>query len=300
MAEAGDAASSRGGWAPHVPRMGPVDAERPRGERWDMLDERSRDRIQSIERGVEVLRAFGGREGSLSVAEIAARVDLARPVVRRILLTFAHLGYAEAAGGLWSLTPRILELGSGYFAASSLPEISYGYMLDLVERTGETCSIGVLDGMDVIHVARVEDRRPLPDSVRIGNKLPAYATAIGKVLLAQLSPAELDAVIASSRLEILTPATVRNADELRARIDLVRERGYDISMEELIPGRVSAGVPILVDNRPVGGLAVSSTTVRETEETLRETVVPLLVSVAAEIARAYRNANPQMFRASER
>jgi IclR family pca regulon transcriptional regulator len=265
-----------------------------------MLDERSRDRIQSIERGVEVLRAFGGREGSLSVAEIAARVDLARPVVRRILLTFAHLGYAEAAGGLWSLTPRILELGSGYFAASSLPEISYGYMLDLVERTGETCSIGVLDGMDVIHVARVEDRRPLPDSVRIGNKLPAYATAIGKVLLAQLSPAELDAVIASSRLEILTPATVRNADELRARIDLVRERGYDISMEELIPGRVSAGVPILVDNRPVGGLAVSSTTVRETEETLRETVVPLLVSVAAEIARAYRNANPQMFRASER
>lgn len=265
-----------------------------------MLDERSRDRIQSIERGVEVLRAFNDRQGPLSVADIAARVDLARPVVRRILLTFAHLGYAESAGGLWSLTPRILELGSGYFASSSLPEISYGYMVDLVERTGETCSIGVLDGMDVIHVARVEDSRPMPDSVRIGNRLPAHATAIGKVLLAQLPLAELDAVLATAPLETHTPATVTDAAALRERIDRVRGQGYDLSMEELIPGRVSAAVPILVGHRAVGGLAASSTTVRETEETLRDTIVPLLTSVAAEIASAYRNANPQLFRAGAR
>ncbi len=277
-----------------------MDAQRAPEDGWDMPDERSRDRIQSIERGVEVLRAFGGRQGSLSVAEIASRVDLARPVVRRILLTFAHLGYAEAAGGLWSLTPRILELGSGYFASSSLPEISYGYMLDVVERTGETCSIGVLDGMDVIHVARVEDRRPLPDSVRIGNRLPAHATAIGKVLLAHLTDAELEAALAKAPFETLTPATVTDADALRARVDLVRERRYDISIEELHPGQVAAAVPILVDNRAVGGLAVSSTTVRETAETLRDVVMPVLFSAAAEIASAYRNANPQLFRASAR
>jgi len=277
-----------------------MDAQRAPEDGWDMPDERSRDRIQSIERGVEVLRAFGGRQGSLSVAEIASRVDLARPVVRRILLTFAHLGYAEAAGGLWSLTPRILELGSGYFASSSLPEISYGYMLDVVERTGETCSIGVLDGMDVIHVARVEDRRPLPDSVRIGNRLPAHATAIGKVLLAHLTDVELEAALAKAPFETLTPATVTDADALRARVDLVRERRYDISIEELHPGQVAAAVPILVDNRAVGGLAVSSTTVRETAETLRDVVMPVLFSAAAEIASAYRNANPQLFRASAR
>lgn len=265
-----------------------------------MPDDRSRDRIQSIERGVEVLRAFNGRHGSLSVAEIAARVDLARPVVRRIMLTFAHLGYAESAGGLWSLTPRILELGSGYFASSSLPEISYGYMLDVVERTGETCSIGVLDGMDVIHIARVEDRRPLPDSVRIGQRLPAHATAIGKVLLAQLPDAELRVVLAENPLERLTPATVTDAEGMRERIDLVRGRGYDISVEELHPGRVAAAVPILVGDRAVGGLGVSSTTVRETPETLRDIVLPRLVSAATEIASAYRNANPQLFRASER
>lgn len=300
MSDAKNADAARTGWTPHVPRMVPLDAERPRGEGPYMLDERSRDRIQSIERGVEVLRAFGGREGSLSVADIAARVDLARPVVRRILLTFAHLGYAEVAGGLWSLTPRILELGSGYFAASSLPEISYGYMVDLVDRTGETCSIGVLDGMDVIHVARVEDSRPMPDSVRIGNRLPAHATAIGKVLLARLSPAELDAALANAALETHTPATITDPDRLRARLDEVRANDYDISLEELHPGRVSAAVPILVGQRPVGGLAVSSTTVRETEDSLRDTIVPILFSVAADIASAYRNANPQLFRAGGR
>lgn len=261
-----------------------------------MLDERSRDRIQSIERGVAVLRAFSGREASLSVAEIAKRAGLARPVVRRILITFEHLGYAQAVNGVWSLTPRILELGSGYFAASALPEISYAYMSSVVERTGETTSVGVLDGMDVIHVARTEDRRPLPDSVRIGNRLPAHATAVGKVLLASLPLDELEATLAGAALEPQTPHTITDADVLRRRLDVVRGRGYDVSLEELHPGQVAAAVPILVDGRAVGGLTVSSTTVRETEQTLTEVIVPILRETAAQIASAYRNANPQLFR----
>ena len=188
-----------------------------------MTDERSRDRIQSIERGVEVLRAFGGRESSLTVAEVAKRSGLARPVVRRILLTFEHLGYTEARNGVWSLTPRILEIGSGYFAASSLPEISYSYMSDVVERTGETCSVGVLDALEVIHVARVEDRRPLPDSVRIGNRLPAHATAVGTVLLADLPEADLELRLRRGVLEAQTPQTITDAALLRERIAIVRE-----------------------------------------------------------------------------
>ncbi|MEV1129994.1 IclR family transcriptional regulator C-terminal domain-containing protein [Agromyces sp. NPDC049794] len=258
--------------------------------------ERSRDRIQSIERGVEVLRAFGERDATLSVADIATRVKLSRPVVRRILLTYEHLGYAVSQSGQWSLTPRILELGAGYFQRSSLPEVAYPYMADVVEATGETCSVGVLDGIEVIHVARVEDRRPLPDAIRIGTRLPAHATAIGKVLLAHLSERELKRYLTKSRLEEHTPNTLTDPALLRERLDVVRERGYDVSMEELHPGRVAVAVPILVDDRAVGGLAASSTTVRETEATLRDTVMPVLQRAAAGIAGAYRNANPQIFR----
>ena len=261
-----------------------------------MTDERSRDRIQSIERGVQVLRAFSGREASLSVVEIASRVGLARPVVRRILLTYEHLGYAESVNGLWNLTPRILELGSGSFAASSRPEISYRYMADVVERTGVTCSVGVLDGMDVIHVARVEDRRPLPDSVRIGNRLPAHATAVGKVLLSALPVEELLVRLAAAPLQAETPQTITDPSRLAERVAAVRRRGYDVSIEELHPGQIATAVPILVDGRAVGGLAGSSTTVRSSATSLEQVVMPILREAAAAIGSAYRNANPQLFR----
>ncbi|WP_448809238.1 IclR family transcriptional regulator domain-containing protein [Agromyces bauzanensis] len=258
--------------------------------------ERSRDRIQSIERGVEVLRAFGDRDATLSVADIAARVNLSRPVVRRILLTFEHLGYAVVRSGQWSLTPRILELGSGYFQRSSLPEVAYPYMIEVVEATSETCSVGVLDGIDVIHVARVEDRRPMPGAVRIGTRLPAHATAVGKVLLADLPERELKRYLNKARLEEHTPHTITDADVLRERLDVVRVQGYDVSIEELYPGQVAVAVPIVVDGRAVGGITASSTTVRETEASLREIVMPVLQHAASSIGAAYRNANPEIFR----
>ncbi|MGO1770821.1 MAG: IclR family transcriptional regulator domain-containing protein [Microbacterium sp.] len=256
----------------------------------------SRDLIQSIQRGVEVLRAFDGQEASLSIAEIASRVGLSRPVVRRILLTYQSLGYADAVGSLWSLTPRILELGAGYFAASSLPEISYRYLGDAVERTRETCSVGVLDGDEVIHVARIEDQRPLPDAVRIGHQLPVHATALGKVLLADLDDAELDTRLERMDLDRHTPRTVTDPARLRERIVAVRETGFDVSIEELHPGMISAAVPIRVNRTTVGALTASSTTVRETAESLAHDIVPVLTQTAASIASAYRNANPQLFR----
>ena len=243
-----------------------------------------------------MLRAFDGYEAALSIAEVSSRVSLARPVVRRILLTFQHLGYAVCVGSLWRLTPRILEIGAGYFAASSLPEISYRYLPAAVERTGETCSVGVLDGDVVIHVARIEDQRPLPDAVRIGHQLPVHATALGKVLLASLSENEFDDALCRLELDRHTPHTVTRAAALRERVDRVRERGYDVSIEELHPGMVSAAVPIRVGAATVGALTASSTTVRESEESLARQVVPVLRQTAASIASAYRNANPQLFR----
>ncbi|MFS0734908.1 IclR family transcriptional regulator C-terminal domain-containing protein [Microbacterium sp. 1P10UB] len=261
-----------------------------------MDGERSRDRIQSVERAVEVLRAFDGHDAPLGVSALAARVHLPRPVVRRILLTFEHLGYVRSDGGLWTLTPRILELGAGYFTASSLPEIAYPVMGDVVAATGETCSLGVLDDGEVIHVARVEERRPLPDAVRVGTRLPAHATAVGRVLLAALPSAALEEYLASSARERYTARTIVEADALRLHLDEVRARGYDLSLEELHPGMVAAAVPISVDASAVGALTVSSTTVRADADVLEARVVPVLSEAAARIAADYRSANPQIYR----
>lgn len=264
-----------------------------------MAEERSRDRIQSIERAVAVLRAFGGHDAALSVSGVADRVGLPRPVVRRILLTFEHLGYVRVQNGRWSLTARILELGAGYFASSSLPEIAHPVMSDVVARTGETCSLGVLDGYDVIHVARVEERRPLPDAVRIGMRLPAHATAVGRVLLASLDPVSRERYLDDQPRERFTPRTIVEAAALRAHLEEVRRRGYDLSLEELHPGMIAAAVPVVVDDLAVAALTVSSTTVRSDAETLAAEIVPVLREAAVEIAARHRAANPHLFRSGQ-
>ncbi|TFD59674.1 IclR family transcriptional regulator [Cryobacterium sp. Hh7] len=261
-----------------------------------MASDRSRDHIQSIERGIQVLRAFGGHNAVLRASAVAASVGLPRPVVRRILLTFEHLGYAHSQDGLWSLTPRILELGAGYFGTSSLPEIAYPIMAEMVEKTSETCSVGVLDGTDVIHVARLEERRALPDAVRVGTRLPAHATAVGKVMLANLTDGALDDYFTVASLERFTSRTICEPALLRTRLDDVRSRGFDISIEELHPGMLAAAVPIVVDGSVIGGLTVSSTTDRASELSLTDTVVPLLRDAAERIGRIYRIANPQLYR----
>ncbi|MCP2635640.1 helix-turn-helix domain-containing protein [Microbacterium sp. HD4P20] len=260
--------------------------------------DRSRDRVQSIERGVAVLRVFDGRPPLLSAGEIAARSALPRPVVRRILLTFEHLGYVRGDRGLWSLTPRILELGAAYFSDSSLPVIARPAMEDVVQQLREACSLGALSGADVIHVARVEDHRPLPGSVRVGESLPASATAIGKVLLAALDDSSFDAVLPLVDWEPHTPHTLTDADALRERIALVRARGYDVSIEELNPGMVAAAVPIMAGGVAVGALGVSSTTVRQDEASLTRDAVPALKAAAERVARGYLGANPHLHRAS--
>lgn len=264
-----------------------------------MAEERSRDRIQSIERAVVVLRAFGGHDAALSVSRLAERVQLPRPVVRRILLTFEHLGYVRVQDGQWSLTARILELGAGYFASSSLPEIAYPVMGEVVARTGETCSLGVLDGAEVIHVARVEERRPLPDAVRVGTRLPAHATAVGRVLLASLGPTALQEFLDAGPRERFTPHTIVESLPLRQRLEEVLARGYDLSLEELHPGMIAAAVPVVVDGVAVAALTVSSTTMRSDADTLVAEIVPVLREAAARIASTYRAANPQLYRSGQ-
>lgn len=258
--------------------------------------DRSRDRVQSIERGMAVLRVFDGPDGWLGASDIAARAELPRPVVRRILITFEHLGYVRSERGLWALTARILELGSGYFAAPSLPELAHPILLEIVAELHESTSVGVLDGTDVVHVARVDDGRPLGHTLRIGARLPAHATSLGRVLLAARTDAELAELYRDVALERFTPHTSHRLDDLLAQVRHTRRQGYDISIEEYTPGMLAAAVPVAVDGVTFGALGVSSTTVREDERSLREVVVPRLLAGAAQLARAYRDANPRPFR----
>jgi len=250
-------------------------------------EDRSRDLIKSLEKGIAVLRIFSESRGPMTMARIAEKAGLSRPAVRRILLTLEHIGYAYQHGGQWGLTPRVLEIGAGYFSKSSLPEIAAPYLQIVVDRISETCHVGVWDRHEVVHVARVEVPRVVPDSIHIGTRLPAYATAIGLVLLAGLNEMELAEYFSSTDRVRLTPETVIEEAPLRARIDAVRDAGFAITQGELALGTSGVAVPLTVQGKVVGALGVTSNPLRHSANDLVTTIVPILLEVGADISQSY-------------
>jgi len=235
---------------------------------------------------MRVLEAFGDESLRTTVSEIAATLNFSRPAVRRILLTFERMGYVRQDHGTWTLTPRVLEIGEGFFVGNSLPEMAQPFLRELAERTEESAALSVFDGRDVVHIARVEVRRIMSHTIRVGSRLPAHATAMGKVLLGGLEPATLDAYFQGPPREAYTTTTITDEQTLRDRIAEDRTRGYSISVEELEAGMLAAAVPVKSrDGSVLAALSSTSTTNRSSVEKLESQIVPMLHELAADITR---------------
>lgn len=246
---------------------------------------KDRDVIQSIERGFAVLLAFDADLPTPTLAELAARTGLSRPAVRRILITLQKLGYVTANGSRWSLTPRVLTIGQHYAASHGIVEVAQPHLMRLAERTGESASLAQLDGADVIYVARVQVRRVLSLNVEVGSRLPAYATSMGRVLAAH---ADADAVarIIDAGMPALTESTITDPVAFRDQLHETRRAGYAIVDSELEVGFISAAVPVRdASGEVVAALAYSTARGRHSTDDLTQSVVPMMLDVAAEISR---------------
>jgi IclR family pca regulon transcriptional regulator len=213
----------------------------------DDLDEgagRSRDFVQSLERGLAIIRVFGAERPSMTVSEIAAEVGLTRAAVRRFLLTLNELGYVTGKNNRFELTPRVLELGYSYLSALSFPDVALPRLEQLVTETAEASEGSILDRGDIVYVVRVPGPAMMTISVNVGARRPAYATAMGRVLLANLPEPELDAYLAAYELAPVLPRTITDAGEFRAELARVREQGYALVNQELEEGLVAVAVPI--------------------------------------------------------
>src|ERR1700744_2043496 len=156
-------------------------------------ESRNSDFVQSLERGLAVIRAFDAEHRELALSDVARATGLTRAAARRFLLTLVKLGYVHFADGRFSLRPRVLELGYAYLSSLSLPEVAQPHMETLVAEVNESSSISVLDDLEVVYVVRVPTRRIMSITLSVGTRLPAYATSMGRVLLAALPEAELTA-----------------------------------------------------------------------------------------------------------
>src|SRR2546423_10600146 len=199
------------GTAVNLPSTRGAQSVTMRTTRMPSAQPRNPDFVQSLERGLTVIRAFGDEHRELGLSDVARATGLTRAAARRFLLTLVKLGYVRAADGRFSLRPRVLELGYAYLSSLTLPEVAQPHMEALVAEVNESSSISVLDELDVVYVVRVPTRRIMSITLAVGTRLPAYATSMGRVLLAALTDDELDRRLAHAELQ---PPTARTATDI--------------------------------------------------------------------------------------
>ena len=203
------------------------------------------DFIGSLAKGLSVLEVFGGDTPRLSIAEVAEATGLDRATARRCLLTLRELGYADFDGKYFQLTPRVLRLGTGAFAAMPLPQIVQPWLDQLSERIGQSSSVSILDETEIVYVARAAQRRVMSIGLMPGSRLPAHCTSMGRVLLAALPPPQARALIDRSDLTPRTVNSVTDPDEIMDRIAQVRTDGFAVIEQEVEIGLRSLAVPVL-------------------------------------------------------
>lgn len=248
-----------------------------------MTDPDTREFVQSFARGLAVIRVFDAAHPELTLSEVAARAGMTRAAARRFLHTLEALGYVRQIGRGFSLTPRVLELGFSYLSALSLPEIAQPHLEHLSRRVDESVSAAVLDGSDIVYIARVPTRRIMSVGITIGTRFPAHATSMGRVLLAALPAEERKATLAAPLTSPATGAPV-DAGSLAAALDRAAADGYAVVDGELEAGVRSVAAPIRGrGGRVIAAMNVSTSTTRVTLERLRGDIVPALLETAAAI-----------------
>jgi IclR family transcriptional regulator, pca regulon regulatory protein len=245
---------------------------------------RGSDFVQSLERGLSVVRAFDQQRPELTLSEVAAVTGVTRAVARRFLLTLEALGYVRSEGRYFSLTAKVLELGYAYLSSLTLPEVAEPHLEALVAEVNESSSVSVLDGLDVVYVARVPVSRIMTVSISVGTRFPAYATSMGRVLLAGLTEDKLEAYLTAVRLSPLTTRTLRSEPELRAELARVRAQGWALVNQELEEGLRALAAPIRDRNgKVVAAMNVSAHASRTSLEAMRRDLLPPLLKAAAHV-----------------
>lgn len=208
------------------------------------MTNKSTDFIASFAKGLRVIECFGAETPRLTISDVAARTGLDRATARRCLLTLHQLGYAEYDGKFFTATPKILRLGMSALAALPLPQLVQPWLDQLSEQIGQSTSVSILDGTEIVYLARAVQRRVMSIGLMPGSRLPAHCTSMGRVLLAALPEEEVRAILDRADLVPRTVHSLTEPDDIIAELEMVRARGYAIIDQEVEIGLRSIAVPL--------------------------------------------------------
>jgi IclR family transcriptional regulator, pca regulon regulatory protein len=245
---------------------------------------RETDFIGGFAKGLRVIEAFGEASPRLSIADVARLTGLDRATARRCLLTLAELGYADYDGKFFVLTPRILRLGHAYLSVTPLPHIIQPFLDRLSEEVGQSASASVLDGSEVVYIARASQRRVMSINLMPGSRLPAYCASMGRVLLAALGDDDARLLIESSERPHHTPLTRTDPAQLMLELAIVRAQGYALIDQELELGLRSIAVPLAnARGKVVAALNIGAPAAQITPELMAQQYLPPLKLIAQQL-----------------
>ncbi|GAA2001384.1 IclR family transcriptional regulator domain-containing protein [Microbacterium ulmi] len=207
-------------------------------------DARGGEFVQSLDRGLAVIRSFDADRPSLTLSDVSRATGLSRASARRFLHTLVELGYVGTDGREFHLRPRLLELGYAYLSGLGLPAVAQPHLQRLSDETGESSSVAILDGGEIVYVARVAVRRIMSAAIGVGTRLPAFATSMGRAMLACGPDARRDEFLRTASLSPLTPYTITDRAALRAEFERIGAQGWSLVDQELEEGLRSVAAPV--------------------------------------------------------
>lgn len=254
------------------------------------MGDRPEEFVQSLERGLSVINSFSREHPSQTLSEVAGRTGLARATSRRVLLTLHELGYVDQNGRAFSLTPKVLDLGYSFLSSFQVVEVAQPPMERLVDAVHESSSMSVLDGAEIVYVARVPTTRIMTIALALGSRLPAYPTSMGRVLLSGLSDDDLKEYVSRTTFEKLTPNTITDPRRFRSIVTEVRSAGFALVDQELEEGVRSIAAPIRNSRGDViAAMNVSCHASRVDVDRMLEELKPRLLEAASEISERVRS-----------
>lgn len=238
-----------------------------------------------LAKGLAVIRAFSRDHAALSLSDIARSASMPPATARRCLLTLEELGYVTRNGRNFVLRPKVLELGAAYLDSMDIEHLTKTHLEELARNTTDSAALCVLDGTEIVYVARTSVRTLLRLEAHVGSRFPAHATSMGRVLLAGLTAEHLDQYFSRAELTALTDRTVTSPARLRQLIDECRRNGYSAVEDELAYGVVALAVPVLDQKgRVVASLNSSSHSKKITKAKLVRERLTMLQTVSRQIS----------------
>jgi IclR family pca regulon transcriptional regulator len=243
--------------------------------------------VRALAKGLSVIEAFDNQAPAMTLSDVAKRTALSRGTARRLLHTLVELGYVGFDGKLFSLKPRVLNLGFAYLYSHNVWQLAQPYMVEVVEALHESCSIAVLEGTDIVYVARVPTiERIMSINLGIGTRLPAFHTSMGRAMLAYRPLAEVQALLKRTMpMREYTPKSLTDVREVLSTLEQVRRQGWALVDQELEVGLRSLAVPILdFNNCAVAALNIATHASRWTVGALQKDALPVLKAAAQSVS----------------